>query len=314
MVKTEVDRIYISVMDINKSLKFYRDYVGMKVIAEQDLDTKKIQELWTLPEGTKARVVSLNKEETPTILELVQFQPNPGKTIRGGSQQWDYGIYDIAFSVRDTEKIYQDLMKMGYKCVSPPIYFAPDWIPFDVKEFVLIGPDDVMISHIEITTDPKPEIKGDYGMLLHSAWMIENVNEEINFFRDVVGLNLIMDHKIPRGVIDEVLTLPPKTDSRMAYFNQETGLSKSFGRIETTGIELLEFSVKGKYLDSVPPNLGIFMVSFETNDLSGLIDKLKKEEFRILSGPIEIDAAPHGKAKTITVEGPTKEIVGFIEK
>ena len=94
MVNTGIDRIFMSVSDMNKSLAYYRDFVGMKVIAEQNLEPDRIQQLWNLPKGTKGRAVYLNKDGKPTLLTLIEFQPHSGKTIRGGAKQWDYGIYE----------------------------------------------------------------------------------------------------------------------------------------------------------------------------------------------------------------------------
>ena len=63
MVRTGVDRIMVSVGEMEKSLSFYRDFLGMTVVAEQVLDADASQLLWRLPEGTEARAVFLNKDE-----------------------------------------------------------------------------------------------------------------------------------------------------------------------------------------------------------------------------------------------------------
>ena len=42
MVTSGIDRIYISVRDMDESLAFYRDIVGMAIVADQGLDSEKI--------------------------------------------------------------------------------------------------------------------------------------------------------------------------------------------------------------------------------------------------------------------------------
>lgn len=175
MVRTGVDRIMVSVGEMEKSLAFYRDFIGMTVVAEQDLDARASQQLWRLPKGTEARAVFLRKDEKPTLVELIEFTPNTGKTIRGKARQWDYGYYDIGFMVKDAEKLHRELTKKGFEAVSRPIFIDPDWRPFKFKEFVLYGPDDVMITHIEVDADHRPKFEGNYGMLMHSCWFVEDM-------------------------------------------------------------------------------------------------------------------------------------------
>jgi catechol 2,3-dioxygenase-like lactoylglutathione lyase family enzyme len=169
------------------------------------------------------------------------------------------------------------------------------------------------IAHIEIVSSRSPdfqipEIAGAYGALVDSAQMVDSIDDAIHFYRDILGLTMQGDYRLPRGLVDEVLTLPPGTDSRIAFFNKEG----STGPL----VEFLEYSLKGNYLSSVarPPNLGIFMISFETADLSGLISAFNSAGVKILSGPITMDAGPHGAISTMVAEGPGRAMVEFYEK
>ena len=105
MVKRGIDRICISVGDMEESLAFFRDHAGMNVCADLELNPESIQKLWDLPEGTTARAVGLTKDGQPSVLELIEFRPNSGKCIRNGASIFDYCIYDIAFMVKDLDKI-----------------------------------------------------------------------------------------------------------------------------------------------------------------------------------------------------------------
>jgi catechol 2,3-dioxygenase-like lactoylglutathione lyase family enzyme len=54
MATKGMDRVSISVSSLEDSLAFYRDWIGMEVIAEHTLDPAEIRQLWNLPEGTEA--------------------------------------------------------------------------------------------------------------------------------------------------------------------------------------------------------------------------------------------------------------------
>ena len=308
MISSGIDRIFVSVRDMDESLAFYRDWVGMEVVAEQHLDSEKIRHLWNLTSGIRARAVFLKNEEQPTMLELIEFQPPSKRAIRQGARHWDYGFYDTGFMVKDLDKTYQDLIGKGFTFVSPPISYKPDWTTFNVKEAILIGPNDMPVAHIELLTSPEVDIKRDYGRLSHVAQMVEDMDEVIRFYRDILGLQLISDVSVSRGLVDDVLTLPPGTDVRLAFVRKENS--------QYAGVEFLAFSLKGKSLASAakPPNFGLFMISFETNDLSGLMEQCKNEKVTILSGPVELETGPHGSIRAITVEGPNQEMLEFFEK
>ena len=308
MISSGIDSIFISVRDMDESLAFYRDWVGMEVVAEQHLDPEKIRRLWNLAPEIQARAVFLKNEEQPTMLELIEFQPTSKRAIRQEARHWDYGFYDVGFMVKDLDKTYKGLIGKGFTFISPPIYYKPDWTTFDVKEAILIGPNDMPIAHIELLTSPKMDIKIAYGRLSHVAQMVEDMDKVIMFYRDILGLQLISDVPVSRGLVDDVLMLPTGTDVRLAFVRKENS--------QYAGVEFLVFSLKGKSLASAakPPNLGLFMISFETDDLPGLMEQFKSEKVTILSGPVELEAGPHGNIKAITVEGPNQEMLEFFEK
>jgi catechol 2,3-dioxygenase-like lactoylglutathione lyase family enzyme len=308
MISSGIERILISVRDMDEALAFYKDWVGLEIVADQQLDPDAIQRLWNLNKETTARAVFLKNKEQTTLIELIQFRPHSGKTIREGAKPWDYGIYDIAFLVKDLEKTYKDLSDKGYTFISPPIPYSPDWVPFDVKENILNGPNEMPIAHIEMVSTPKTEVNGDYGKIMDSAQIVEDMQEVIRFYGDLLGLRLQGDLKLPHGLVDDVLTLPPGTDVRIAFFNQEGS--------EGPLVEFLELSLKGKSLAQVakPPNLGLFAISFETRDLSGLMEKFRQENIKIISGPIEMEAGPQGKIRTLIAEGPSRVMLEFFEQ
>jgi catechol 2,3-dioxygenase-like lactoylglutathione lyase family enzyme len=308
MIKRGIDRICVSVSDIDESLAFFRDYVGMTVCADQTLAPQNIQKFWDLPEGTSARSVSLQKDFQQSILELIEFQPNSGKNIRDNATIFDYGIYDIAFIVRDLDKTYEDLIAKGYKFIAPPKKYALSWFPFEVKEAILIGPGKIPIAHLEKINSPGGKINEDYGLIADSAQVVNNIEETLRFYRDILGLELIADEKLPRGLVDEVLALPSGTDLRMAFLNKQGS--------QNPVIEFLEFSTKGKTLTSTanPLNFGLFMISFEVTDLSGLIIKLQDEKIKFLSKPMKMEIPCYGKVRSLLIETPNKAMIELFER
>ncbi|MCX8127044.1 MAG: VOC family protein, partial [Dehalococcoidia bacterium] len=101
-----IDRVVYSVGDMEKALGFYRDMIGMREVSERSLGALEISRLWKLSPTTRARAVCLKSELQDTLVELVEFSPNSGEPIRYGPEDLSWGIYDIAWFVKDIQHCY----------------------------------------------------------------------------------------------------------------------------------------------------------------------------------------------------------------
>jgi catechol 2,3-dioxygenase-like lactoylglutathione lyase family enzyme len=210
--------------------------------------------------------------------------------------------------VRDTGKIHKDLAGSGFEFAGPPVVYPPGLFPFDVKESILKGPDGTPITHMEMMTPSELEFEGDYGRIIGSTQIVDDMEEAISFYRDFLGLTLRGDVTMPPGLLDGLCTLPEGTEARMAFLNHDGSDAPAVG--------LLEFSTKGTYctpLDN-PPHLGPFTISFETDDLGGLMARFKKQNTTILSGPVEMELLPYGQIRLLAVEGPAKIRIELFER
>jgi catechol 2,3-dioxygenase-like lactoylglutathione lyase family enzyme len=309
MLAAGLDRICISTGDIKEALEFYCDVVGMTVIGECIQPPLNIRQLWNLPDGMTARSVFLKKDGQFTMLELIAFDPISKQAVRDSALHWDFGLYDVGFFVKDLNTQYEKLSAQGYDFVSPPIQYKPDWAPFSVKESILWGPDRMPIAHIEFLTADTPVIAGDYGKLSHTAMMVENMDQTIAFYRDVLGLFFMTDVSFPARLVEDVLTLPPGTsNARLAF--------ATTGNFDYAGIEFLEFSCKGNSLAAAarPPHRGLFMISFEVTDIAAAKEVVKSKRIKIWSGPAERNAGLDGMVIAMTVEGPNGELIELCQK
>ncbi|MDJ0533292.1 MAG: VOC family protein [Xenococcaceae cyanobacterium MO_207.B15] len=307
MIKNGIARILIGVRDLNKSVEFYRDILQMSVVADYSLDSKTIEQLWNLPEETTAQAILLKNDEQTTLLELIEFKPHSGKCIRTDANTWDYGLFTIAFRAKDVDAAYNYFKQKGYKFICPPITYTFSWGEVTVKEAIMLGPDETPIVFIERLSEPKPVIKGDFGIMLDSSQVVEDMEEITGFYADILGLTTIFDQVLPQGMIDDILNLPTGTESRMAFITQPES--------KTPALEFIQCSVKGKYLSDVakPPNLGIFAIAFATDNLAALIEKLQNHNIKFLSEPVEISISQTKRARAVIVEAPNGVNVQFFE-
>lgn len=302
-----MDTHFISVSNLDNSLALYRDWMGMEVVDNDMLPSDEIQRLWQLPPGIQTHVVFLKSRMQTTMLGLIEFQPNTGRPIRE-PKTWDYGFWSVAFWVKDIDAIYQSLTLKGYSFISPPFYYKPDWLPHAVKEAVLIGPDKVTVGHFERISGEEYESPHNYIRFDHCAQYVKDMDESIRFYCDILGLDLRDKLTLTPGLLDQLLVVPTGTEVKTAMIHKKEQVSLT--------IQLMKVSVEGKPLASVarPPNLGVFMLSFEVDDLSSLIRKLGEARVPVVTGPVELHDAVHGRMSAITITGPNGELVQLFER
>jgi len=308
MVKNGIDRIKISVSDLEASKAFFRDVMEMSVVDECELDAASMQTLWDLPADTKTRAAYLKNDEQPTALELIQFDPNSGRTIRADAAVWDLGLFDVAFRAKGIDEIYTDLSQKGYAFLSEPVVYTADWARVTVKEVILIGPDQMPVALIERLSEPIPFIKNRFGTLVDAAQFVDDVAAVSRFYSDILGYTSVFDSDLPDGLIDPVLGLPAGTSSRMAFLLQP--------ETNTPAVELIKTSAPGKSLADViqPMNIGLFGLAFETADLDELKSRIENAGYALLSGPLETTLGMHGPARTMIIRGPNGALLEFFQK
>ncbi|MDJ0898158.1 MAG: VOC family protein [Xenococcus sp. MO_188.B8] len=306
MIKNGIARILICVRDLRESVEFFRDNFGMSIVADYSLNSATIQ-LWNLPPATTGHATLLKNDEQSTLLELMEFQPHSGKSIRTAGNTTDYGLFTIAFRARDVDAAYHRFQQQGYQFICPPITYTFSFGPVTVKEAIMVGPNDTPIVFLERLSEPIPEVKGDFGTILDTSQVVEDIDEVTKFYVDILGLTRIFDQVLPPGLIDDILNLPPGNESRMAFIIQPGS--------KTPSLEFIQSSVEGKSLSEVakPANLGLFAIAFATDDLEILIEKLHTNNIKILSETREIPISASESAKAIIVEGPSGVNLQFFE-
>lgn len=106
-------------------MAFFRDWIGLSVVAEDGLNPDELVGLWGLTVDTSARAIWLKNELSDTLIELVQFMPTSDRVIREGSVNRNYGIYDLAFFLKDIDYLYRELTAHDFQATSPVVRYQP---------------------------------------------------------------------------------------------------------------------------------------------------------------------------------------------
>ena len=118
---TRFDHIAVTVSDLERSLHFYRDLLGLKQDGEHLLEGETISRM-AGKERVRMKVVRLICPETPDIrIDLQQYLEPQGKL--SDSKLGDIANSHFCVVVDDIEKAYAELKAKGVKFVSSPVNF-----------------------------------------------------------------------------------------------------------------------------------------------------------------------------------------------
>ena len=144
MEATCVTHIGICVSDMEKSLAFYRDILGMKVLGDRFTDPSESGRThnYHQPRRTR-RWVSLSYADggTPTLT----LTSHPGEKVEGRPILLDQiGISHLSFGVKDVKSLAQDLITRGAELAGPLESFANS--RGEIRSIYVRDPDGILVQ------------------------------------------------------------------------------------------------------------------------------------------------------------------------
>lgn len=145
----QIYHVGLTVTDMEQSLKFYRDILGLRMRGEIWMEGKETDAMFQKSD-CKARVVYLNGSEEISAppVELIQFvgtdvEKTPGDLFRTS-------ISELCFYTEDAQKVYEHLQTHGVECLSAPqeFDFRRDGMGMS-KAFYLKDPDGIILEIME---------------------------------------------------------------------------------------------------------------------------------------------------------------------
>lgn len=142
----ELHHVAITVKEMERSLAFYRDALGLKVLADSVVSGPEIDTA-VMEIGANLRMVFLGNE-AGAKLELLEWRSPPIRERTLNELRYTLsGIVEICLEVADMEKLGEDLKKKGLKFRYPPFVLGKTKITH------LVDPDGVPVELIQRTGD-----------------------------------------------------------------------------------------------------------------------------------------------------------------
>lgn len=114
-----VSHIAIGVRDMERSLRFYRDLLGLKVTLDTMENIGGLKTLFANPQKGKRRAVYMRFEDGPHASFLVLSQ-HPGETAGEPIKLDQVGVHHFSFWVDDLRERVEKLRAAGVPILVPP--------------------------------------------------------------------------------------------------------------------------------------------------------------------------------------------------
>src|SRR5216683_8165111 len=109
MTVSRIDHVGITVSNVDRTLGFYRDLLGLRVIADSTVTESEVAELLGL-DSVQLSIADLDSGDG-RVVELIEYLLPKGQRIAYGS--YDPATAHVAFTVDDLASVRARLMKAG---------------------------------------------------------------------------------------------------------------------------------------------------------------------------------------------------------
>ena len=140
------------VSDMERSLAFYRDLLGLSVERDQVLEGDFISEVVGYPDA-KLHIVYLGIGDQRHSVELIQYLNPPGDAV-AMPERHQVGASHLGIIVDDLDGFYADLSARGVRFVNPPVVRPNAVFPAASKGCYMQDPDGNWLELLE--REPAP--------------------------------------------------------------------------------------------------------------------------------------------------------------
>ena len=146
-----LDHVSVTVSDMERSLGFYCDLLGLKEVERHRLEGETISKMAGKPDVIM-EVVRLEAPETPGVMLDLQQYVTPESKV-SDAQLGDVAHSHFCFGVPDVWAAYRDLKAKGVEFVSEPVSFDLEWGIVYVVFFK--DPDGFVLELMQVPIEKK---------------------------------------------------------------------------------------------------------------------------------------------------------------
>jgi catechol 2,3-dioxygenase-like lactoylglutathione lyase family enzyme len=266
----------IGVADMEASLRFYRDLIGLTTQDEVRWSGSAFERLWHLPKGSTASAVFLALPDYPVgRVLLLEFDAGHREEIRDADTARAYGLVNLNFYTDDIVADTKMLIGNGFRFWSEPTGYEMSEKAGAPIEVIFDGPDTVSINLVELaTTDPTTRVgqmrayvdkhgrtPTGFTPVVTTSHCVKDIDKATEFYKTVLKSGVLIDEIMDRNEQNHFLRLPEGSRTAVRFIQG----NDMFGKVA------LSMPLNYQCDDLVPrahaPNIGYIAQMFEVSDL-----------------------------------------------
>ena len=163
MKVAEIFHTGLTVSDLDRSIAFYRDLLGLELVSQWDSGEPYLRTIVGYPDA-ELRIALLRLPRGGGVgasghhIELLEYRAPRG--VRGDAGTFNPGNAHVAFMVEDLEAAYADLKAKGVRFKSAPVEITHGRNR-GAKAVYLLDPDDITLELVQPA--PRPVVEAPAG-------------------------------------------------------------------------------------------------------------------------------------------------------
>ncbi len=303
----------IGVEDLEASLSFYADILGLNVTQNFTWQGDSFSDYWHLSNGAESRCAFLDYGADPVgRIQLMEFNAPERKRIRQAGVKRATGLFNLNIYTSDVNRDYEQLHAQGYEFWSEPnhINFGP--AVGEAMEFAFEGPDGVVINLVELLSTDKDSMIGhlyhfvnDYGRtptgftpVATTAHTVADIDKSLAFYFGPLGMKTFSDAVIDSEAANRMANLPADAKTRSVLVQG----SHEYGKIALAAP--LNYEVPSLVPDAVAPNIGYLAQSFAVGNLDRVLTACRELGVEEYSAMREIELPGRGRCRATLLRNP----------
>jgi len=251
--------------DLDASLAFFRDELGMAVIADVTPGAAAIERSWGIAVPAPGRVLTLSGGSPEVgLLRLLDVSGEPAPPIRERPSIVVPGPLAIDFGVEDLASAHARLASLGYR------FFSPPRDAHAVRICFALAPDRVMTALIQFP-EGHPLRGRAFTGLINVAQIVESMSIELPWYRECFAMHTSLDfvqedNEETRRLSDATQT-PEGAELHLVNLVEREGVDGFQGG---GTIELIEPRIgagPSVAASARPPRRGFFLTSIRVDDV-----------------------------------------------
>ena len=307
----------IGCRDIEKSLAFYRDRIGLSVLADEVLSGPAFRSFWNLNGGASARGILLGQgDEGVGQVLLLDFHLPEGSArpveIRDRSIVRAYGCFNLNFYTADIHRDFEGLKKDGYVLWSDPVqHFFGDDVG-DPIEGIFEGPDRVPINLVELATrdtatrvgqmrayvEQRGYTEAGFTPIVTSSHGVDSSERAMAFYEQVLKMKPLIDEVLGTPDSNRLLNLPEDAKTRVVFMQG----NHMFGKVVLS--QPLNYECESLIERARAPNIGYLAQAFAVGDLDEAAGQCGALKAEVLSKPQATPWPGSGSVSAMLVRNP----------